>query len=151
MFTIFLTLANLTLPSSTPYHNASTLISLIYAGLYILMEPVAGSLLAPLVIASSLAGTYSLQRWGAAANHWALGVQAVSWAAQFVGHGVYEGRRPALVDNLVQALFLAPLFVWIEVLFVVVGYRPELRARLEVRVKEARERLAAGKVGGKKE
>lgn len=36
---------------------------------------------------------------------------------QFVGHGKLEGRKPALLDNLVQAFFLAPLFVWYEVLF----------------------------------
>ena len=36
---------------------------------------------------------------------------------QFIGHGKFEGRKPALLDNLVQALFLAPLFVWYEVLF----------------------------------
>lgn len=50
-------------------------------------------------------------------NSIALGVHVVSWILQFVGHGKYEGRKPALLDNLVQALFLAPLFVWYEVLF----------------------------------
>jgi stalled ribosome alternative rescue factor ArfA len=40
----------------------------------------------------------------------AVAVHVVSWIAQFVGHGKYEGRKPALLDNLVQALFLAPLF-----------------------------------------
>jgi uncharacterized membrane protein YGL010W len=32
----------------------------------------------------------------------ALVVKAVSWIMQFIGHGVFEGRRPALIDNLVQ-------------------------------------------------
>jgi uncharacterized membrane protein YGL010W len=36
---------------------------------------------------------------------------------QFIGHGKFEGRKPALLDNLAQALFLAPLFVWYEILF----------------------------------
>lgn len=44
-------------------------------------------------------------------------MHAVSWIMQFVGHGKFEGRKPALLDNLVQAFFLAPLFVWYEVLF----------------------------------
>jgi len=35
-----------------------------------------------------------------------------------------------LLDNLVQAVFLAPFFVWLEVLFWL-GYRPELRKRVE--------------------
>lgn len=33
------------------------------------------------------------------------------YLAQFYGHGVHEGRSPALLDNLFQALFMAPLFV----------------------------------------
>ncbi|KAJ1569849.1 hypothetical protein HK096_000285, partial [Nowakowskiella sp. JEL0078] len=52
-----------------------------------------------------------------------------SWIMQFIGHGVYEGRAPALLDNLVGALVLAPLFVWIEILFNF-GYRPKLEKKL---------------------
>lgn len=54
----------------------------------------------------------------------------VSWIAQFVGHGKYEGRKPALLDNLIQALGLAPLFVWYETL-----WRWGLMRKLEVEVK----------------
>lgn len=64
------------------------------------------------------------------ANKVAGGLFVVSWIAQFVGHGKFEGRAPALLDNLVQALVLAPFFVWMEVLFKL-GYRPELRERVE--------------------
>ena len=32
------------------------------------------------------------------------------------GHGVHEKRAPALLDNLSQALVMAPFFVWIETL-----------------------------------
>lgn len=60
----------------------------------------------------------------------ALGVHVVSWIAQFIGHGAFEGRAPALMDNLVQAIFLAPMFVWLEMLFKL-GYRRELQARVE--------------------
>jgi len=44
-------------------------------------------------------------------------VNVFCWLAQFYGHGVYEGRAPALLDNLLGALVLAPLFVHYEVLF----------------------------------
>jgi uncharacterized membrane protein YGL010W len=37
------------------------------------------------------------------------------WILQLVGH-VYEGRRPALVDNFFQ-VFIAPLFLMAEVFF----------------------------------
>jgi uncharacterized membrane protein YGL010W len=49
----------------------------------------------------------------------------------------YEGRKPALLDNLVQALFLAPLFVWYEVLFsmgLYGGLKKEVEGLIEVEV-----------------
>jgi uncharacterized membrane protein YGL010W len=55
----------------------------------------------------------------------------ISWIAQFVGHGRFEGRKPALVDNLVQALFLAPMFVWYEVLFKL-GFYKKLQAEVDL-------------------
>jgi uncharacterized membrane protein YGL010W len=64
------------------------------------------------------------------ANVGAIVVEIVAWIAQFVGHGAFEGRAPALLDNLVQALFLAPFFVFMELLFMC-GYRPELQKRVE--------------------
>ncbi|PKI85806.1 hypothetical protein MVES_000630 [Malassezia vespertilionis] len=47
----------------------------------------------------------------------ALSIFIASWVAQFYGHGVHEGRAPALLDNLLGAVVLAPLFVCFEVLF----------------------------------
>ena len=41
---------------------------------------------------------------------------------QFIGHGVFEGRAPALLDSWDQAFITAPLFVILEVLFFL-GYR----------------------------
>lgn len=58
---------------------------------------------------------------------------------------MFEGRAPALLDNLVQALFLAPFFVWMEVLFWF-GYRPELKARLDRAVEREIEKYRANKV-----
>jgi len=49
------------------------------------------------------------------------------WILQLVGH-VFEGRRPALVDNVLQ-IFVAPIFLIAEVFFAL-GYKPELRKRL---------------------
>jgi len=46
------------------------------------------------------------------------------WAFQLVGH-VFEGRRPALVDNLFQA-FIGPMFIMAEVLMGL-GLKPDLR------------------------
>ena len=49
------------------------------------------------------------------------------WILQLVGH-VFEGRRPALADNLFQ-IFVAPIFLAAEVFFAL-GYKPELRQRM---------------------
>jgi len=68
-------------------------------------------------------------------NKIAIGVEIGAWIAQFIGHGAYEGRAPALLDNLVQAFVLAPFFVFMEVLFYF-GYRPELQKRVNDAVEE---------------
>lgn len=94
------------------------------------MEPVAGGILAPILLGSTAFSHHLTTTYGATANYVALGLFTASWIAQFVGHGVFEKRAPALLDNLVQALFLAPFFVWMEILFSL-GYRPELQARVE--------------------
>lgn len=41
----------------------------------------------------------------------------VGWTAQILAHKFFEGNSPALLDNLIQSILLAPLFVWFEVLF----------------------------------
>ena len=109
------------------------------------MEPVAGALLAPLLIGGTAYANYLTSTYGATANYWAIGVHVVSWIAQFIGHGIYEGRAPALLDNLVQAIFLAPFFVWLEVLFFF-GYRPELRSRLDSSIEKEIAKFRSAKV-----
>ncbi|KAL2373187.1 DUF962 domain-containing protein [Blastomyces gilchristii SLH14081] len=110
--------------------NLGTIAGLLYASLYVLMEPVAGALLAPLLVGGTALVNHLTATYGSAATYWGLGIQAVAWIAQFVGHGAFEGRAPALLDNLVQAFFLAPFFVWLEILFSL-GYRPQLKARID--------------------
>jgi uncharacterized membrane protein YGL010W len=46
------------------------------------------------------------------------------WVFQIVGH-LWEGRRPALADNLFQA-YIGPMFIMAEVLMGL-GYKPELK------------------------
>ena len=101
-----------------------------------MMEPVAGGMLAPLLMGATAYANHLTSTYGMKANYIAIGVHLFSWIAQFVGHGIFEGRAPALLDNLVQALFLAPFFVWLEILFML-GYRPELKARLDKSVSES--------------
>jgi len=53
---------------------------------------------------------------------------AVGWAFQLVGHH-FEGRRPALVDNLFQA-FIGPMFIMAETLLAL-GLRRDLKPIVE--------------------
>ena len=63
-------------------------------------------------------------------------VHVLGWAMQLgPGHAWSEKRKPALADSLLQSLLLAPLFVWMEVLFVA-GYRPALHAAVQERVQQ---------------
>jgi uncharacterized membrane protein YGL010W len=61
-----------------------------------------------------------------------VGVFVVSfvggWVIQLVGH-VFEGRKPALTDNLFQ-IFVAPIFLAAEATFAL-GMRKKLAARVE--------------------
>jgi uncharacterized membrane protein YGL010W len=52
------------------------------------------------------------------------------WILQLVGH-VFEGRKPALTDNLFQ-IFVAPIFLAAEVFFAL-GYKPRLHAAMQER------------------
>jgi uncharacterized membrane protein YGL010W len=53
---------------------------------------------------------------------------AGGWAFQLVGH-VWEGRRPALADNLFQA-FIGPMFIMAEVLMAL-GLKQDLKASID--------------------
>ena len=55
------------------------------------------------------------------------------WALQLWGH-VYEGRRPALLSNLFQAL-IGPMFLAAEVFFAL-GLRQDLKDKVEQVIRE---------------
>ena len=47
---------------------------------------------------------------------YALYGHILSWVFQVgIGHKIFEGRSPALLDSWQQAFVLAPFFVWLEV------------------------------------
>lgn len=65
-----------------------------------------------------------------------VGMFVVGWVFQFVGH-VWEGRKPAFVDDLV-GLAIGPLFIVTEALFAF-GLLPALRDTVEQRAGELRQ------------
>jgi len=128
--------------------NVGTLAAIGYSLFYILLEPVAGSMLVPILIGSTAYAKHLTTVVPSMTNKVAIGIHIFSWIAQFIGHGAFEGRAPALMDNLVQALVLAPFFVWMELLFKC-GYRPELQSRVDKAVqKELEKRYAALRANG---
>ncbi|KAK4189720.1 hypothetical protein QBC35DRAFT_126865 [Podospora australis] len=110
--------------------NVGTFAAIVWGALYLLLEPVAGGALALICLASAAGTNYLRIQDPANTTKNAIALHVVCWILQFVGHGKFEGRAPALLDNLFQAIFLAPLFVWLELLFMV-GYRPELKKRVD--------------------
>ncbi|KAF2179797.1 DUF962-domain-containing protein [Zopfia rhizophila CBS 207.26] len=126
--------------------NLGTLAATLYSTLYITLSPnLAGASLTPIIMASAafvnrLRSKYNMTK----VNSIAVAVHVVSWIAQFIGHGKYEGRKPALLDNLVQALFLAPLFVWYEALFKL-GFYKGLQREVEMGVEEEVRRIKGEK------
>ncbi|KAM3079154.1 hypothetical protein ACMFMF_004081 [Clarireedia jacksonii] len=137
----------LTNPSLPP--NFSTIGAILYSGFYVLLEPVAGTITVPLIMGWTAFSNHFLATTAdvSSANKAAAAVFVVSWIMQFVGHGAYEKRAPALLDNLVQALVLAPFFVFMELLFKF-GYRPELQKRINVAVESEIAKLKAAKANG---
>jgi len=61
---------------------------------------------------------------------WGVGVFALGWLIQFVGHW-YEGRKPAFVDDIV-GLLVGPMFVTAEAMFML-GWNKPLMAEIERR------------------
>ncbi|CAK7268392.1 hypothetical protein SEPCBS57363_003070 [Sporothrix epigloea] len=111
--------------------NLCTISALLWGSLYVLLEPVAGTALAIMCLGTAAIGNFALTHFDArTVTSYAAATHIACWILQFVGHGKFEGRAPALLDNLFQAIFLAPLFVWLELLFAF-GYRQELQGRVD--------------------
>lgn len=81
-----------------------------------ILDPVAAIMLAPIwysifyasnfIVQNNGVGNLSAMQIGSAAN-------AFGWISQFAGHGIFEGRAPALFSNLFQSVVAAPFFVWL--------------------------------------
>lgn len=91
--------------------NLGTIVCTAYATLYVLMEPVAGGMLAPLLLGGTAYANYLTSTYGSTANYIALGIFVFSWIAQFVGmyHNMFckldtKGLRVTLVDKATASL-----------------------------------------------
>ncbi|KAL6899295.1 hypothetical protein ACP4OV_005953 [Aristida adscensionis] len=110
---------------TAPFAHAAGIGAAVYGAYYFLLDRRAGALAALLVFLCWAASGALAARLGFSVG-WKviLVTQLVSWIMQFIGHGVFEKRAPALLDNLVQAFLMAPFFVLLEILHTYAGYEP---------------------------
>ncbi|EKM59473.1 uncharacterized protein PHACADRAFT_157860 [Phanerochaete carnosa HHB-10118-sp] len=120
------------LPQIEHKFNNFLIFELSYAAIYALvnwlyyfsLEPTAAILYLPQYTLMLLTAT-ALGKQSPNAATIGFMLQGASWVAQFLGHGLAERRAPALFNNLLGALVLAPFFVHLEWLFMA-GYKPQL-------------------------
>lgn len=112
---------------------AMLLAAAVLAYYFVLDAALAAAMLAVLVVliwlAELIAARPAAQAWA-----WFGALFVGGWLLQLLGHA-FEGRRPALVDNVLQ-IFVAPIFLMAEVFFAL-GYKPELRKRLSSSARRA--------------
>ncbi len=91
---------------------------------WIALDAGIGLIMAALMVPAWYAAEALAGALGHSGSLTAFGVLFVGgWALQFLGHH-YEGKRPALMDNIFQG-FIGPMFLVAETL-VASGYRPDL-------------------------
>ena len=137
VLSLFIPLAWLRIELAGVPISAGMILAAIVLAYYLALDLVLGVAMV-LVFALLLEAGEHIAALGPAAGWTWFGVLFVGgWILQLVGH-VFEGRRPALTDNLFQ-IFIAPIFLCAE-LFFALGYKPRLHAA----VRERALRLRAG-------
>ncbi|GBG63155.1 hypothetical protein CBR_g36924 [Chara braunii] len=119
--------------------NLAFVLALLYATCYLLLDKKGGWVALLLLIGCWLGANGFVSALGRnLAWKVALAIQIIGWASQFFGHFAFEGRRPALFDNLVQALLTAPYFVLLEVMQKFFGYEPNpgFHQRMQLKIKQ---------------
>ena len=111
-------------------HAFAALVLLWYFTLDVVIALATAGVVLALLGAASLAGAHGTT----AGWTWFAASFVGGWIFQLVGH-VFEGRRPALADNVLQ-IFVAPVFLVAEVFFML-GLKRDLRERIEAAARPA--------------
>lgn len=115
--------------------TAAMLFAAIVLAYYLILDFYLGVAMAALTIALVWLGHQIAALGTGAAWAWFGALFVGGWILQLVGHG-FEGRRPALADNLFQ-IFVAPIFLCAEIFFAM-GYKPGLHHAVEERAQRLR-------------
>ncbi|HEY6862587.1 MAG TPA: Mpo1-like protein [Burkholderiales bacterium] len=125
VFAIFIPLHWVALGGGATLAHALAAAVLLY---YVILDVAIGLATAAVVLALLEAASVAGSSGTAAGWSWFAAFFVGGWIFQLVGH-VFEGRRPALVDNVLQ-VFVAPVFLVAEVFFML-GLKRALRERME--------------------
>ena len=130
MLSLFIPLAWLRVDAGGVTLTAAMLFAAVVVAYYLVLDLPLG--IAMLAVSAALVWLGQLLANQGAVQGWVwFGVLFVGgWILQLVGH-VFEGRKPALADNLFQ-IFVAPIFLAAEVFFAL-GYKPRLHAAVQQR------------------
>lgn len=110
-----------------------------FATYYVKLDLILGGIMSFLLLLTLIFGEWAARL---PTRDWLLvgsGAFVIGWIIQFVGH-VWEGRKPAFVDDLI-GLAIGPLFVVCELLFLL-GLRTDLKLAIESRVGPLRRRAS---------
>ncbi|MDX2224573.1 MAG: Mpo1-like protein [Rhodospirillaceae bacterium] len=131
VYALLVALTQLPLPALGPVPlTAATLVLVVLLAFYLMNLPAIGAV-ALLIYGALYAVAAEVGRMSPEVVWTTFGVCFVGgWIIQFVGH-VFEGRRPALFNNILQ-IFMAPPFLIAEMMFAM-GLERELARQIEVR------------------
>lgn len=115
--------------------TAAMLFAAIVLGYYLILDFFLGLAMAGLTLALVWLGQQIAALGAGPGWAWFAALFVGGWILQLVGHR-FEGRRPALADNLFQ-IFVAPIFLCAEIFFAL-GYKPALHQAVQERARRLR-------------
>ena len=130
VFSVFLPLALLRVPIGGFDLSAAWIVAALAAAGWIALDRSIGLAMVVMLLPMVLVAEWIARTYGPAAAWWTFTIFFIGgWVFQLVGHSAFEGRRPALLDNLFQA-FIGPMFIMAEVLMML-GLRRDLAHLIE--------------------
>mmetsp|Transcript_5161 Transcript_5161/g.9484 ORF Transcript_5161/g.9484 Transcript_5161/m.9484 type:complete len:218 (-) Transcript_5161:245-898(-) len=124
--------SNQLIPGTPEYFDLSFVAFALYASYYLMMGSKVSFFFGMSASAIILAMFVSVHTFADIGLSTYVCVHIMGWLLQFYGHGLHEKRMPALLTNLSQAVLMAPLFVYLEIL-AFFGYKKAFFKELKMR------------------
>lgn len=113
-----------------PISDLGRLVTALFIAYYIALHTSIGICFAPFLAAGYLIASAATSSVSSRTSiPIAAALHVLSWAVQIAGHLIFEGRRPAIVDSIVQSVLAAPVMIWLDYVFML-GLAPDLKSRL---------------------